>query len=70
MRNLVKILNKGLCPYCGGGKIRVCSTRKPTRYYRCDECGARWTSTEYFSIDRDSKFYRYGKEKHGLQICK
>lgn len=38
--------NLGLCPSCGSGRIRVTTTQKPRRRYKCLVCENTWGCLE------------------------
>jgi hypothetical protein len=39
-------LNTGSCPFCGAGRIKVKSSRKPYRFYKCKVCQKNWKCLE------------------------
>ena len=39
-------LNTGTCPHCGAGRIKVQTSQKPYRFFKCKVCQKNWKCLE------------------------
>ena len=53
-KDLYKIFDTGLCPFCGNDTIKINRTQKPYRYYVCKTCKVRWKGVSVFMVYKDS----------------